>query len=109
MRKRMMLLIPYNLTIIWATLKYCANIKTIAARFWPNFQKVRVPNLILISTVQAMMFTSIYIGGTFAILGINPIKRARELKAESQNPPSLEALPLIGENGEDLTVNLTKR
>ena len=30
MRKRMLWLIPYNVGIIWATLRYCGNIKNIA-------------------------------------------------------------------------------
>ena len=37
-----------------------------------------------------MGFTSLYLGGTFAILGINPFKKFKELKAEKQRLESGE-------------------
>ena len=51
MRKRIVWLLPYNFLVIWGTMKYCANIKTIAQRVWPNYQKVKISNLIIVSTI----------------------------------------------------------
>ena len=41
--------------------------------------------MFMIATLQAVGFTSIYLGGTFAILGINPVKKYREMKQEADN------------------------
>ena len=35
-------------------------------------------NFFIVGTVQAIFFTTFYIGGNMAILGINPIKIIRE-------------------------------
>ena len=79
-KRRMLWLIPYNFAIIWGTLRYCTNINRIAKKYWPKKQKVKVSNLFMIATVQALGFISIYLGGTLAILGVNPIEKAREIK-----------------------------
>lgn len=39
----------------------------------------------MIATIQALGFTAIYLGGTFAILGINPIKKYKQMKIEADN------------------------
>ena len=36
----------------------------------------------MIATLQDVGFTTIYLGGSFAVMGINPIKKYRELKAQ---------------------------
>ena len=83
-KRRLLYLIPFNLGVIWGTLRYCSNVNNIAKKWWPSYQKVRVSNLFLIATVQAFGFTGIYLGGTFAILGMNPIKKYREMKQEAE-------------------------
>ena len=109
MRKRMMWLIPYNFAIIWGTLRYCYNIKNIANKYWPSHQKVRVSNLLLISTVQALGFTAIYLGGSFAIVGVNPVKRYRELREASSIQQPLVPLEVVGDDGKPLELQLTPR
>ena len=81
MRRRMLWLIPYNFGIIWGTMRYCSNIQNIGSKWWPKHQKVKVSNLFLVATVQAVMFTSIYLGGTLAVLGINPVTKYKEMMA----------------------------
>ena len=106
MRKRMLWLIPYNVGIIWGTLRYCGNIKNIAGKYWPKYQKVNITNLIFISTVQAIGFTTLYLAGTFGILGINPVNKIREIKEEARNP-TLVPMPLTTEEGNEVEVNMT--
>ena len=43
----------------------------------------------MIATLQAVGFTSIYLGGAFAVMGINPIKKYKELKAQKDQMPQL--------------------
>ena len=45
-----------------------------------------------------MGFTSIYLGGTFAILGINPVRKYREMQEESkQLAEDMKLIPLKGD------------
>ncbi len=73
-RKRMLYLIPFNALALWGTIKYFQNVQRIAKKFWPKRQKASIGNFFLIGTAQAIFFTTFYIGGTLAILGINPKK-----------------------------------
>ena len=73
-RKRMLYLIPFNFFALWGTIKYFQNVQRIAKVFWPKKQKASIGNFFLIGTLQAVFFTTFYIGGTLAILGINPAK-----------------------------------
>ena len=100
LRKRILWLIPFNFAVIIGTLKYCSNIHSIAAKFWPNLRKVRISYLFIVATMQSVGFTSIYLGGTFAILGINPITKYRELKEMSNKLENLTGDNLVNENGE---------
>ena len=46
-----------------------------------------------------MGFTGIYLGGTFMILGINPIRKYREMKEESaQLAEDMKLIPLKGDS-----------
>jgi hypothetical protein len=78
----MLLLIPFNFFSLYATIKYSQNIQRIAKKFWPNRQKATLLNFFMIGTAQALFFTTFYLGGTIALLGINPIaiwKRREQL------------------------------
>lgn len=66
-------LVPYNMCVIWTTFLYSKNIKKIGARFWPNRRKATLKNVILVGTAQAVIFTGLYITGSFAAMGLNPI------------------------------------
>ncbi len=77
-RKRLLLLIPFNFLSLYGTIRYFQNIQKIAKKFWPNRQKATVFNLFLIGTAQAVIFTTFYVGGSLAILGMNPAKFVRE-------------------------------
>ena len=70
----MLFLIPFNFLALFGTIKYFQNVQRIAKIFWPKRQKASIGNFFFIGTVQAAFFTTFYIGGTLAILGINPIK-----------------------------------
>ena len=72
-RKRLLFLLPFNAFSLWATIKYFKNIHKIGKKFWPNYQKATLKNLFVVGTAQALFFTTFYIGGSLAILGINPI------------------------------------
>eukprot|EP00356_Strombidium_inclinatum_P009685 CAMPEP_0170504150 /NCGR_PEP_ID=MMETSP0208-20121228/47040_1 /TAXON_ID=197538 /ORGANISM="Strombidium inclinatum, Strain S3" /LENGTH=133 /DNA_ID=CAMNT_0010784239 /DNA_START=94 /DNA_END=492 /DNA_ORIENTATION=+ len=107
MKKRMLWLIPYNMGIIWATLRYCANIKNIANKFWPQRQKVRITNLLFVATIQAIGFTAFYIGGTLGILGVNPVAKYRELQQGTHD--EMTSMTLTRKSGETVELNLTTR
>ena len=72
-RKRLLFLLPFNAFSLWATIRYFKNIHKIGKKFWPTYQKATLKNLFVVGTAQAMFFTTFYIGGSLAILGINPI------------------------------------
>ena len=77
-RKRMLYLIPFNFFALWGTIKYFQNVQRIAKAFWPKRQKATIGNFFFIGTLQAIFFTTFYIGGTLAILGINPATILRQ-------------------------------
>ena len=72
-RKRLLFLLPFNAFSLWATIRYFKNIHMIGKKFWPTYQKATLKNLFVVGTAQALFFTTFYIGGSLAILGINPI------------------------------------
>ena len=76
------MLIPYNMFMIWGTLRYCSNVNRIAKKWWPNLRKVKVRNLFFVATIQAVGFTSVYLGGTCAVLGVNPVQKYRETQEQ---------------------------
>ena len=80
LRKRMLCLIPFNIGILYGTAKYLQNIHSISNYLWPNLKKVKVSNLFIVATIQSVGFTTIYLGGTLAVLGINPIQKFREMR-----------------------------
>ena len=45
----------------------------------------------MVATFQAIGFTTVYLGGTFAVLGINPFTKLKEFKAERQKQEELFA------------------
>ena len=71
-KRRMILLIPFNLVAIFAITRYCRNINTISKRFWPKDKKPSLGRVFLVSTVQAMGLITFYIGGNLLMLGVNP-------------------------------------
>ena len=68
---------------------------------------MNVRNLIFISTVQATGFTLCYLAGTFGVLGINPIKKMREIKEEARNP-TLQPMPITDEDGKEIELQLSQ-
>ena len=72
-RKRMLYLIPFNFFALYATVKYFQNIQRISKKYWPKRQKASIMNFFIVGTSQALFFTTFYIGGTLALLGINPL------------------------------------
>ncbi|CAI2381279.1 unnamed protein product [Moneuplotes crassus] len=83
-RRRLAFLFPYNVFLLWGSIKYAKNIHKIAKRFWPNRRKFSVGNFILIGTVQALFFTTLYAGGNLAILGINPLKPQESFREDAE-------------------------
>ena len=83
-KRRGMWLLPFNFVTIWGTLRYCSNVQTIAKKYWPGLLKVKLINLIIVSTFQAVGFTTFYVGGTLAILGINPVQAIRKYREEQR-------------------------
>ena len=71
-KKKMFLLIPYNMLCVALTLKYCQNYKYVARTLWPNRRKATLGNLFFVGTIQALGMTSVYFGGNMVILGVNP-------------------------------------
>ena len=50
LKRRCLWLLPFNVGMIWGTMSYASNIKSIANRFWPGRQKVKVSNLFMVAT-----------------------------------------------------------
>lgn len=84
-RKRILYLIPFNFFAMWGTIKYFQNIQSIAKKYWPKRQKASIGNFFLIGTAQAIFFTTFYIGGSLAILGINPFTL---FSSSDEDPPT---------------------
>jgi hypothetical protein len=72
-RKRVLMLLPFNALMLFLTIRYSKNIHKIGAKCWPQYQKATLKNLFIVGTAQALVFTTLYIGGSLAILGINPV------------------------------------
>ena len=83
-RRRLVFLFPYNLALLWGTIKYSRNIHKISKIFWPSRRKFTIGNFILVGTLQAIFFTSLYAGGNLAIIGINPFKPQEAFKENSE-------------------------
>ena len=83
-RRRLVFLLPYNLALIYGTIKYSKNIHRISKFLWPNRRKFTIGNFLLIGTIQALFFTSLYAGGNMLILGINPLKPQESFKEDSE-------------------------
>ena len=50
-RKRIMLLIPFNGLMMYLTIRYSKNIHKIGAKYWPQYQKATLKNLLIVGTV----------------------------------------------------------
>ena len=93
------MLIPFNLAVIVLTMKYCKNINKINKRFWPKRQKVSLANLFIVSTVQAIAFSTFYIGSHLIILGVNPKTAYARHKREQEEEMLLIANQKIDIDG----------
>ena len=85
-RKRILYLIPFNALAMWGTIKYFQNVQSIAKKYWPKRQKASIGNFFFIGTAQAIFFTTFYIGGSLAILGVNPFSL---FKSSDETQPQL--------------------
>ena len=98
-KKKMFLLIPYNMLCIALTLKYGQNYKYIARKLWPNRRKATLGNLFYVGTIQALGMSTLYFGGNMAILGVNPRaiyrrhvkQREEEMALMAMTPISIDA------------------
>lgn len=79
-RGRMWFLIPYYVSTLAGLMLYSLNIKYVARKYWPNRMKVTGGNLMLIGTAHAIVLFTIYVPGTFLILGIDPRDYYKEYK-----------------------------
>lgn len=96
----MLWLIPFNMLMVYGTFKYCMNIHKISNYLWPNLKKVKISNLFIVSTMQAMGFTTIYVGGTLIVLGVNPVKKYREMQEMNEAMANMPVTDnLIGPDG----------
>ena len=98
-RGRMWFLLPYYVGTLSGLMLYSLNIKQVAKRFWPNRMKVTGGNLLLIGTVHAAALFTIYVPGTFLILGINPRDYYNEYKRQMDEELNLIAQSSIDLNG----------
>ena len=83
-RRRLVFLLPYNLALIYGTIKYSRNIHKISKYFWPNRRKFTIGNFLIVGTIQALFFTSLYAGGNMLIVGINPLKPQESFREDSE-------------------------
>ncbi|CDW87986.1 histone h2a [Stylonychia lemnae] len=89
-KKRLLYLIPFQFFCLWGTIKYFQNIQRIAKLFWPRRQKATIFNFFIIGTAQSILFTTFYVGGSCAIMGINPIKVWQKKQILSGGPSEEE-------------------
>ena len=83
-RRRLVFLFPYNLALLFGTIKYAKNIHKISKTLWPNRTKFTIGNFFIVGTIQALFFTGLYAGGNLMILGINPMKPQESFKEDSE-------------------------
>ena len=80
---RIYLLVPFNAIILKGSIEYARNIRSISKKFWPNYLKFTSrtkTNLFMIASIQALIFSTVYVGGTFAVIGINPWQAFKDLQ-----------------------------
>ena len=96
-RKRLLYLLPFNAFALWATIRYFKNIHSIGKKWWPQYQKATLKNLLIVGTAQALFFTTFYIGGSLALLGINPVA-VYQRRVTLVGGPTMEELAQDEEN-----------
>ena len=57
---------------MFATKKYSNNLHIIAKKYWSNWQKAKFRNVLVIGTLQAIVFTTIFLTANLVVLGVNP-------------------------------------
>ena len=62
-RRRLVFLFPYNIALLFGTIKYAKNIHRISKALWPGRRKFTLGNFFFIGTVQALFFTTVWAGG----------------------------------------------
>ena len=72
--KRLLLLVPYNLSLLYGTWLYMKNIKKVGKVLWPKQSQRGLVNLFFYATLQALGFFSVFAYGNLAIMmGPNPL------------------------------------
>lgn len=56
----------------YGQIQYARNIDYILTRYWPHRKRASFRNLIYLSTVKALFFTSFFVTGVMLCLGLNP-------------------------------------
>jgi len=72
-KKRLKYTFYFNVALCTFSLMYAKNLGFYLGKYFPNMSKSLL-NLVLFSSVHAIGFSAILIGGNLAILGINPKK-----------------------------------
>ncbi len=72
-KKRLKYTFYFNVAICTFSLMYAKNLGFYLSKYFPNMSKSLL-NLILFSSLHALGFSAILIGGNLAILGVNPKK-----------------------------------
>lgn len=72
-KKRLKYTFYFNVAICTLSLMYAKNLGFYLSKYFPNMSKSLL-NLVLFSSVHAIGFSAILIGGNLAILGVNPKK-----------------------------------
>ena len=72
-KKRLKYTFYFNVAVCTFSLMYAKNLGFYLSKYFPNMSKSLL-NLVLFSSVHAIGFSTILIGGNLAILGVNPKK-----------------------------------
>ena len=71
-QRRLFYLLPFNILMIYGTIKYSKNVNAITKYFWPHRRKVSIKNLFIVGSCQALFFSTVFIFGNMLLLGLNP-------------------------------------
>ena len=77
-KNRKYLLIPLNMTLLFATFKYPRFLMNASRKY---IGQVSLRNLLLLSTMQAFFFASTIVGSNCLALGINPFSLFSRMKS----------------------------
>jgi hypothetical protein len=83
---RLILCIPYNFLVMYGTFKYAKNASKAMRKMQVGSKATKLSQMKMFLTIVGSLFgfAFVYLGGTIAILGVNPVRLYRERRRREE-------------------------